>query len=41
MGKHSAVTKRFTVFEYRYYYRRAVAVWIKLRRLVKARLNRG
>jgi hypothetical protein len=41
MGKHSAVTKRFTVFEYRYYHRRAVAVWIKLRRLVKARLNRG
>jgi hypothetical protein len=41
MGKHSAVTKRFTVFEYRYYQRRAVAVWIKLRRAVKARLNRG
>jgi hypothetical protein len=41
MGKHSAVTKRFTIFEYRYYQRRVVAMWIKIRRLIKARLNHG
>ena len=41
MGKHSAVTKRFTVFEYRYYQRQAIAVWIKLRRMIRARLDRG
>lgn len=41
MGKHSAATKRFTIFEYRYYQRRVVAMWIKIRRLIKARLNHG
>jgi hypothetical protein len=41
MGKHSAVTKRFTIFEYRYYQRRVTALWIKLKRAIRARINRG
>jgi hypothetical protein len=39
MGRHLAIRKKLTVFEYRYYYRKALAVWIKIRRLIKARLN--
>jgi hypothetical protein len=41
MAKHLAVTRRWTVFEYRYYQRRVIAVWVRIRRLVKARLNHG
>ena len=41
MGKHAKTRKGFTVFEFRYYKRKAVAVWIKVRRLVHARLNNG
>jgi hypothetical protein len=41
MGKHLAHRKGLTVFEYRYYQRRVLALWIKLRRLIKARLNHG
>ena len=41
MGKHLGVKKKLTVFEYRYYQRRVIAMWIKAKRLVKARLNRG
>jgi hypothetical protein len=41
MGRHLAVRKKVTVFEYRYYQRRIMAVWIKAKRMIKARLNRG
>lgn len=41
MGKHKPITKGFTVFEYRYYKRLVIAVWIKTKRLIKARLRRG
>lgn len=41
MGKHAKVRRGFTAFEYRYYKRKVLAVWIKLRRLVHARLNNG
>ena len=41
MGKHLAVRKKFTIFEFRYHQRRAVAAWVKLRRLIRARLNHG
>ena len=41
MGKHLAVRKKLTIFEYRYYHRRVLAVWIKAKRLIKARLNHG
>ena len=41
MGKHLAKRKKLTVFEIRYYQRRAVAVWVKLRRLIRSRLNHG
>ena len=41
MGRHVGVTKRWTVFEYRYYKRLVIALWIKARRLIKARLRRG
>jgi hypothetical protein len=41
MGKHLAKPKKFTIFEFRYYQRRVVATWVKLRRLIKARLNHG
>ena len=39
MGKHVGVRRRTTIFEYRYYYRRAMAVWIKLKRRIRAKLN--
>jgi hypothetical protein len=41
MGKHLAVRKKLTVFDLRYYQRRVIALWIKVRRQVKARLNHG
>jgi hypothetical protein len=41
MGKHLGVRKKMTVFEYRYYQRRVIALWIRLRRRIKARLNHG
>jgi hypothetical protein len=41
MGKHLPVRRGLTVFEYRYYYRKLLAVWIKTKRRIKARLNRG
>jgi hypothetical protein len=41
MAKHLAVRKRYTAYDYRYHKRRLLAVWIKLRRLIQARLNRG
>jgi hypothetical protein len=41
MGKHLAVRKKLTIFEYRYYQRRVLAVWVKAKRLIKARLNHG
>jgi hypothetical protein len=41
MGKHVGIRKRYTVFEYRYYQRRVIAMWIKARRFLKARLNHG
>lgn len=41
MGKHLARRKKLTVFEFRYYQRRAVAAWVKFRRLIRARLNHG
>ena len=41
MGKHLGVKKKLTVFEYRYYQRRVIAMWIKAKRLIKARLKRG
>jgi hypothetical protein len=41
MGKHVGIRKRTTIFEYRYYYRRVMAAWIKIRRLIRARLNHG
>jgi hypothetical protein len=41
MGKHLPVRNKLTVFEYRYYQRRVLALWVKVRRLIKARLNHG
>ena len=41
MGKHLAVRKKLTIFEYRYYQRKVLAMWIKAKRLIKARLNHG
>jgi hypothetical protein len=41
MGKHLPVRKKLTIFEYRYYQRRVLALWVKVRRLIKARLNHG
>jgi hypothetical protein len=41
MGKHLAVRKKLTVFDLRYYQRRVIALWIKARRQIKARLNHG
>jgi hypothetical protein len=41
MAKHLGVRRRWNVFEYRYHQRRLIAVWIKIRRLIKARLNHG
>jgi hypothetical protein len=41
MAKHRGVRARRTIFEYRYYQRRLVAMWIKARRFIKARLNHG
>jgi len=39
MARHLAVRKKMTIFDYRYYYRRAMAVWIKLKRRIRAKLN--
>jgi hypothetical protein len=41
MGKHLAIRKKLTVFDLRYYQRRVLALWIKAKRVVKARLNHG
>jgi hypothetical protein len=41
MGRHVAVTRRWTVFEYRYYKRLVIALWITARRYIKARLRRA
>jgi hypothetical protein len=41
MGAHLPVRKKMTVFEYRYYQRRVIALWIHARRRLKAVLKRG
>lgn len=41
MGKHVGIKKGFNVFEFRYYQRRVIDAWVKLRRRIKARLNHG
>jgi hypothetical protein len=32
MGKHLAVRKKLTIFEYRYYQRKVLALWIKTKK---------